>query len=172
MDLSNKEESKFWFRQARDVEDKELRKIAMRACDHYHRLALNQEKIALKRMKPGYGFRPHLGFFCVAALLALWCLLAFADAFSIKALLAAGGVLIALMIVGSSFAAHSTGRLSDDSLIKLVRLGIQRVLPSGPQPQSIPTIQGGAASDTGEKSALPKPKGDLTLPPRIDFDED
>ena len=173
MDLSNKDEAKYWFGQARLVKDKELRKVALDACKHYQKLSVNQEKMEVKRSKPGYGFRPLLGFFCLLALLVLWALLAFAKAFSISSLLAAGGVLIGLMIVGSAFTSHANGHLSDDSLIRLIQLGIQKVVPQSSASQDLPDVRAGSASNSDEKPALPPQRGNPSLPaPRVDFDED
>jgi hypothetical protein len=171
MDLSNKDEAKYWFSQARLVDDKELRKVALRACERYHKLARIQEKSETKRLKPGYGFRPLLGFFCALALLVLWCLLAFAKEFSIGALLTAGGILIGIMVVGSAFASHSTGRLSDDSLIKLIQLAIQKVTPRRGTSRELPTIHSGAGSNEEMQSQLPAPtENPASPPPRVDFD--
>ena len=171
MDLSNKDEAKYWFEQARKVKDKELRRIAVQACKHYQKLSRNQEKLEAKWSKPGYGFRSLLGFFCVVALLVIWSLLAFAKAFSVTALVAAGGVVIALMVVGSAFASHATGRLSDDSLIRLVQLGIQKAMPQKGNSEEAPTIEGDTGSTSNKNPALPPPTGTPSLPAQKEPEE-
>ena len=152
MDLSNEQESKYWFQQAQREQDPEMRKVALEAHRHYHKLEVAHSKAVLRQMKPGYGIRSLAWSFAILFLLVLIAVLGLTHLFSLTYVLATFCVVFAVVVISGAVALRITGKISEDSLLRIVQMGIQSVTG---RPNEAIQVSAGINSEQVQSKRLP-----------------
>ncbi len=164
MDLSNREEARLWHKRAEEVTDPDLRKEALAACRKYRKLAEREEKLRLKRQRPGYGVRSMIGWIILLALCVLTVILWLSKVFSVVVVCSVFASVLALCLIAAAVTLRVYGHVSEDGMLAMIQHGLQATLGTTTQPT---TIEAKSASNNVK---LPSNQRELPSAPSISFD--
>ena len=127
MDLSNRESAAYWYRQATDEPDPDLRKEALKAYRKFLKMAEREEHIRLRQQKPGYGVRTMFGWIVAVSLFVLVVILWLGKSYSVAVVCSVFALAIVVCLVAAAVTLRVFGHLSERSMLVMIQDALKAV---------------------------------------------